>query len=81
MSQGDTLRENVVYEVVDDLAWITMNRPNVLNALSKGMFKELKQAIQAASRDRSVFTLGIRGSGRAFSAGLDVREVSGFTSR
>lgn len=81
MSPAVTQNENVVYEVVDDIAWITMNRPNVLNALSKGMFKELKQAIQAASRDPRVYTLGIRGSGRAFSAGLDVKEVSGFTSR
>jgi enoyl-CoA hydratase/3-hydroxyacyl-CoA dehydrogenase len=81
MSLADTRSENVVYEVLDDVAWVTMNRPNVLNALSKGMFKELKQAVQAASRDRKVFTLGIRGSGRAFSAGLDVKEVSGFTSR
>lgn len=73
--------ENVVYEVLEDTAWVTMNRPSVLNALSKGMFKELKSAIQSASRDPKVFTVGVRGSGRAFSAGLDVREVSGLTSR
>lgn len=73
--------KNVVYEVLDDVAWVKMNRPNVLNALSKGMFRELKQAIQAASRDPRVYALGIRGLGRAFSAGLDVKEVSGFTSR
>ena len=73
--------ENVVYEVLEDTAWVTMNRPSVLNALSKGMFKELKSAIQSASRDPKVFTVVVRGSGRAFSAGLDVREVSGLTSR
>jgi enoyl-CoA hydratase / 3-hydroxyacyl-CoA dehydrogenase len=81
MGPTGTHGENVVYEVLDDTAWVTMNRPNVLNALSKGMFKELKRAIQIAARDPKVFTVGIRGSGRAFSAGLDVREVSGFTSR
>lgn len=81
MSLTDSLAKNVVYEVLDDIAWVTMNRPNVLNALSKGMFKELKQAIQTASRDPKVFTVGIRGSGRAFSAGLDIKEVSEFTSR
>jgi enoyl-CoA hydratase/carnithine racemase len=81
MSLTGMRSENVVYEVLDDIAWVTMNRPNVLNALSKGMFKELKQALQAASRDPKVFMVGVRGSGRAFSAGLDVREVSGFTSR
>jgi len=81
MSSSRDADQNVIYEVQDDTAWIMMNRPGVLNALSKGMFKELKEGIVAASRDPRVFTVGIRGSGRAFSAGLDIKEVSGFTSQ
>src|SRR5215467_12195301 len=81
MSRLESPSKNVAYEVLDDVAWITMNRPSVLNALSKGMFKELKQSIVAASLDPKVFTVGIKGSGRAFSASLDVKEVSGFTSQ
>jgi enoyl-CoA hydratase/3-hydroxyacyl-CoA dehydrogenase len=73
--------ENVLYQIRDDTAWLTMNRPDVLNALSKDMFRELEQTIRKASRDPKIFTIGIKGSGRAFSAGLDIRQVSGFTTR
>jgi len=58
-----------------------MNRPEALNALSKGMFRELEANLRDASRDRAVSSIVIRGEGRAFSAGLDVKEVSGFASR
>src|SRR5260370_40831122 len=58
-----------------------MNRPEELNALSKGMFRELEANLRDASKDRTVSSIIIKGEGRAFSAGLDVKEVSGFLSR
>jgi len=58
-----------------------MNRPKALNALSKGMFRELEANLRDASKDRAVSSIVIKGEGRAFSAGLDVKEVSGFASR
>ena len=58
-----------------------MNRPEALNALSKGMFRELEANLRDASKDRTVSSIIIKGEGRAFSAGLDVKEVSGFVSR
>lgn len=58
-----------------------MNRPESLNALSKGMFRELEAKLRDASKDRAVSFIAIKGEGRAFSAGLDVKEVSGFASR
>src|SRR5438309_10317042 len=58
-----------------------MNRPEALNALSKGMFRELEASLRDASKDRAVSSIVIKGEGRAFSAGLDVKEVSGFASR
>lgn len=73
--------EDVEYEVSDNAAKLKMNRPEVLNALSKGMFRSLKVAIELASEDSTVHTIQISGAGRAFSAGLDVREVSGFASK
>ena len=60
---------------------MTMNRPEVLNALSKGMFRELEAKLRVASENRAVSFIAIKGEGRAFSAGLDVKEVSGFASR
>src|SRR5947209_10433900 len=58
-----------------------MNRPKALNALSKGMFLEFEGALRNASEDRTVSFIILKGEGRAFSAGLDVKEVSGFASR
>jgi enoyl-CoA hydratase/carnithine racemase len=58
-----------------------MNRPETLNALSKGMFRELEANLRDASKDRAISSIVIKGEGRAFSAGLDVKEVSGFASR
>jgi enoyl-CoA hydratase/carnithine racemase len=68
--------QDVDYAVRDHTAWLTMNRPEVLNALSKGMFRSLETSLRTASKDAAVHVIGIRGAGRAFSAGLDVREVS-----
>jgi enoyl-CoA hydratase / 3-hydroxyacyl-CoA dehydrogenase len=73
--------KNVEYEVQDRSAWLTMNRPEALNALSKGMFRELESALRNASKDPAVSSIVIKGEGRAFSAGLDVKEVGGFASR
>jgi enoyl-CoA hydratase / 3-hydroxyacyl-CoA dehydrogenase len=58
-----------------------MNRPEALNALSKGMFRELEETLRDASKDQAVSSIVLKGEGRAFSAGLDVKEVSGFASR
>jgi enoyl-CoA hydratase/carnithine racemase len=75
------LDQYVVYKVEGNTALLTMNRPEVLNALSKGMFRSLEAAVRDASKNLSVHVVVIRGAGRAFSAGLDVREVGGFASR
>ncbi len=58
-----------------------MNRPEVLNALSKGMFRNLRSALARASRDRVIRFIAITGAGGAFSAGLDIKEVGGFESK
>ncbi len=73
--------EDVDYKVGGNTARVVMNRPEVLNALSKGMFRGLEAAIRDASKDSAVHLIVISGAGRAFSAGLDVRQVSGFASR
>ena len=73
--------KNVEYEVQDHAAWLTMSRPEALNALSKGMFRELEASLRSASKERGISSIVIKGEGRAFSAGLDVKEVSGFASR
>jgi enoyl-CoA hydratase / 3-hydroxyacyl-CoA dehydrogenase len=73
--------ENVEYAVANHVARIEMNRPQVLNALSKGMFRDLRKALDLATKDSDARVVEITGAGKAFSAGLDVREVGAFKSR
>jgi enoyl-CoA hydratase / 3-hydroxyacyl-CoA dehydrogenase len=73
--------DNVEYKVANHLARIEMNRPEVLNALSKGMFRDLSKALELATRDSNVRVVELTGAGKAFSAGLDIREVGEFKSR
>ena len=51
---------------------ITLNRPDVLNAVDERMTRELQAELQAISRDRSVRCLVLTGAGRAFCAGQDL---------
>lgn len=54
---------------------LTLNRPDKLNALSRGLLEALHDAIGAISNDQSARCVIIRGSGRAFCAGHDLAEM------
>lgn len=55
-----------------------MQRPTVLNALSKGMFNDLKSALAFGQKNPRVRYLALTGEGNAFSAGLNIKEVGSF---
>ena len=55
---------------------ITLNRPEVLNAVTARMLEELRHTLGVAERDGAVRALVLTGAGRAFCAGQDVREVT-----
>ena len=59
----------------DGVALIRLNRPEVLNALSLGLRRELAEAVTRLDEDSSVRAIVITGSERAFSAGADVPEL------
>ena len=61
----------IIYEVSDPVATITLNRPDRLNAMTYSLFREFREAVDAAAADTDVVGLVITGAGRAFSAGLD----------
>ena len=64
--------ETIIYEKEGPLAWITLNRPEKLNAISKPMTAELLLATDKAQCDDEVRVIVVKGAGRAFSAGFDL---------
>jgi enoyl-CoA hydratase/carnithine racemase len=70
MSDYQTIR----YGVADHIAQITLDRPQVLNAIDPQMLDELGAAVQAADDDDDVRVLVLTGAGeRAFCSGMDLR--------
>jgi enoyl-CoA hydratase len=69
--------ENILYEVENQIARITFNRPNVLNALNRKTVEELGDALNSARQDSSVRVLILTGTGeKAFVAGADINELA-----
>ncbi|HET8577388.1 MAG TPA: enoyl-CoA hydratase/isomerase family protein [Methylomirabilota bacterium] len=67
---------SVLYEVKDGVGTITLNRPAVLNALHASLAAELAETTERAAKDPDVWTVVIRGAGRAFSSGMDRTALS-----
>jgi enoyl-CoA hydratase len=66
--------DTVLYELRGPSAWITLNRPDKLNAISHDLRSDLSAAIDRAAADDEVRVVVLRGAGRAFSAGYDLSE-------
>jgi 2-(1,2-epoxy-1,2-dihydrophenyl)acetyl-CoA isomerase len=65
--------ETITYELTDDIATLTLNRPEVMNALSSIMRREILAALtQAAGEARA---LVLTGAGRAFCSGQDLQDA------
>ncbi len=56
------------------LSWLTLNRPEALNALDSTLVRELRDFFSQLPADRETRVVVIRGAGRAFCAGLDLKE-------
>src|SRR5271163_2897800 len=69
--------ENILVEKRDGIAFITVNRPKVLNALNRRTVEELGEALRDARDDGSVRVLILTGAGeKSFVAGADIGELS-----
>jgi len=62
-------------------AVITLNRPQAMNAMSRALLAELTQAIETLNDDPDVRVLILTGAGRAFCAGLDLKELGSGEAR
>lgn len=67
--------EDIIYEVKDHVAYITVNRPKVLNALRMKTKEELEHAIDIIAADDSILGVIITGTGRSFISGNDISEI------
>ena len=68
--------QDIIVEKQDAIIFITLNRPTALNALSPNLMRELKVALQSVSDDISCKVLIVKGAGRAFSAGVDLKAMN-----
>lgn len=66
----------VTREDRDGLALLTINRPDKLNALTVGVFRELRAHVQALRDDTSIGCVVLRGAGKCFSAGHDLADIA-----
>lgn len=74
--------EAVIYEKKGRIAYITLNRPQSMNAMNVRMATELGEIWQDFKHDKDVWVAVMTGAGeRAFSTGVDVKEVSEYSAR
>jgi enoyl-CoA hydratase/carnithine racemase len=66
----------VLYRVDDGIAWITINRPESLNAINLAVHEGLKRGLEEAGRDEAVKVIILSGAGKSFSAGGDLKAVA-----
>jgi enoyl-CoA hydratase/carnithine racemase len=69
-----TAEQLVLYEQRGPAAWLTLNRPEKLNALSYELVRQLRAELTRAAEDDEVKVVVLTGAGRAFSAGYDLSE-------
>ena len=69
--EGAVSFETLLYDTDGPVATITLNRPDRLNTIVPPMPEEFESAIRAATVDRSVKVIVVRGAGRSFCAGYD----------
>ena len=68
--------DTLEYRQADGIAFVVINRPDVLNALNSTVFQELKLVFEEMIRDEEVKVVILTGNGeRAFAAGADIREL------
>jgi len=67
--------ERITFEVKGPKATITLNKPQVLNAMDTPMLYEIQDAVRECERDPQIIVVVITGAGRAFCSGIDIEEV------
>ncbi len=66
--------DHLLYEVKDKVCTITLNRPEVLNAVNSKLCSEISEALRVADRNEGANVIVLRGAGRAFCSGHDLKQ-------
>lgn len=67
----------VLFETKGPVGWLTLNRPHKRNALALDVMEEISRRLDSIAADSETRVLVIRGNGPVFSAGHDIREMTG----
>jgi enoyl-CoA hydratase len=67
--------DHIIFEKKDGLAWIKLDRPKVLNALSEDVYKEMNKVLDGLESDSASKVIIITGEGKAFAAGADIQKM------
>ena len=70
------MSEHVIVEREENVLLARLNRPQALNALNTALARELVSVLEEADRDPGIGAMVITGSGKAFAAGADIREMA-----
>lgn len=71
----------ILYQKEGKILRITLNRPDVYNAMDDALTYELQDALKAAEKDSDVRVIILTGSGKAFCSGQDLKAISGIEKR
>ena len=67
--------ENIKYEVKENIAYVTINRPQAMNALNMDVLNELFDAFTAIDKSEEIRAVVLTGEGKAFVAGADIAQM------
>ena len=66
--------ENILFDIADGVATLTLNRPDKLNSFTQAMHEEVRDALRKVNADKSVRVFVLTGAGRGFCAGQDLSD-------
>ncbi len=68
-------QNEILFEIQDGVAFITLNRPDVLNSFHRPMAKAFQETLNACAENTEIRAVNVTGAGRAFCAGQDLAEA------
>lgn len=69
------MTKNIIVNIDDKIAEIILNRPERMNAITVDLLKELKEQLIHLNKNKNINVIIITGAGKAFSAGVDLRDL------